>query len=182
MLSFRLLLTAVLSALSFSALSFSAAAEPPSPKSSPAEPSLAALRFEEQAAKFRRVNAEQIQLLEERILSRLNERAEPSIREYMKAPPNTGIVSGFVLGNVQWQVSTTGTPLFVRIVETQTLRVTEQHERIHSEPPLDRTFRVSQPVLSFEEAVRSGDIRRAMTQRRLEIDFEFLPATALHCG
>ncbi|MBC8290830.1 MAG: hypothetical protein H8E37_10990, partial [Planctomycetes bacterium] len=121
MLSSRLLLTAVLSAFSLSALSFSAAAEPPSPESSPAETSLAALRFEEQAAKFRRVNAEQIQLLEERILARLHERAEPSIRAFIKAPPNAGIVSGFVLGNSQWEISMKGTPWIVRIVETQTL-------------------------------------------------------------
>jgi len=171
----RLLPTVVLTALSLSALP-ATGAEPKSQEFSPTETSLAALRFEEQAAKFRRINAEQIQLLEERILARLHKRAEPSIRAFIKAPPNTGLVSGFVLRNSDWEASMKGTPRFVRIVETQTVMLpAPEFDCWQTQFPQLRTTRVSAPVLSFEEAVQTEDIRRAWTLTRLEIDFELLP-------
>ena len=131
--------------------------------------SLAALRFEEQFAIARRVHAERLQNLDERLLSRLDKEADQ--------PAFDSMMSLTMTGGPQLEVTLTESLAFVRIVETQSLAPpSDEMDRFRIRlPPGRRIVRLSQPVLSFEEAIEAGDIHRAWTFPRLEIDFEFLP-------
>lgn len=131
--------------------------------------SLAALRFDEQFAIARRVHFERLQNLDERLLSRLDEEAD--------RPALYSNLSLTAKGESQLEVTLTESLAFVRIVETQSLAPpSDEMDRFRTRLPTGRRIvRLSQPVLSFEEAIEAGDIHRAWTFPRLEIDFEFLP-------
>lgn len=141
--------------------------------------SLAALRFEEQFAIARRVHAERLQNLDERLLSRLDEESD--------RPAFDSKISLTATGGPQLEVTLTESLAFVRIVETQSMAPpSDEMDRFRTSlPPGRRIVRLSQPVLSFEEAIDAGDIHQAWTFTRLEIDFEFLPkpyASEVLCG